>query len=191
MSLNLRRFTVAVFGFDAVVRRVPADGWDAPSPCPGWTARHVVGHQIGVLRNVSRLARQAERDPAEPTDELAIAGDDPAATWAAFADDLFAAIDRPGVLQRVVETPFGTMPIDDFLGAMVIDPLAHTWDLAVATGQPPALDAGLAAEATAVVLAFEAAFRAPGRLGPAVEVSDDADAVTRFVATMGRDPDLA
>ena len=32
--------------FDAVIAAVPADKWDAPSACAGWTVRDVAGHVI-------------------------------------------------------------------------------------------------------------------------------------------------
>ena len=49
MSTNSRNYTKALYGFDAVVQRVPADRWDAPSPCEGWCARDVVAHASGVV----------------------------------------------------------------------------------------------------------------------------------------------
>jgi len=47
MSTNLRNYTKALYGFDAVVQRVPEDRWDADSPCDGWSARDVVTHACG------------------------------------------------------------------------------------------------------------------------------------------------
>jgi hypothetical protein len=41
MSTNLRAYTKAIYAFDAVAQRVPADAWDRPSPCDDWTARQV------------------------------------------------------------------------------------------------------------------------------------------------------
>jgi uncharacterized protein (TIGR03083 family) len=33
-------------GLDAMLAAVPADRWEAPSPCAGWTVRDVAGHLI-------------------------------------------------------------------------------------------------------------------------------------------------
>jgi uncharacterized protein (TIGR03083 family) len=30
----------------AVVDAVPAERWNAPTPCSGWSARHLVGHLV-------------------------------------------------------------------------------------------------------------------------------------------------
>jgi hypothetical protein len=35
MSTNLQNYTKALYGFDAVVQRVPSDRWDADTPCDG------------------------------------------------------------------------------------------------------------------------------------------------------------
>jgi len=35
--------------FDAVLSSVPAERWDAPSMCAGWTLRDVAGHIIWGL----------------------------------------------------------------------------------------------------------------------------------------------
>ena len=68
MSENLRNFTKAIYGMDAVVQRVPVDAWDNGSPCEGWTARDVVGHQAGVLNGVAQIARTGEMAMPVPPD---------------------------------------------------------------------------------------------------------------------------
>ena len=96
MSENLRNFTKALYGMDAVVRRVPEDRWDAPSPCEGWSARDVVAHQVGVLRGLAGTVRSGEMVlPAEPQDRS-----DPLALWHGVRDEVIEALDRPGTLQQ-------------------------------------------------------------------------------------------
>ena len=51
MSGSLRLYTSILFGFEYVVRSVPAIAWDDPSQCEGWTAREVAGHAMGVVNN--------------------------------------------------------------------------------------------------------------------------------------------
>ena len=43
--------------FAAKIDAVPADKWDAPSPCEGWTARDVVKH---VAETPSMIFQMAE-----------------------------------------------------------------------------------------------------------------------------------
>ena len=54
-----------------------------------------------------------------------------------------------GALDTQIKTPFGEMPVDTFLGILVLDALTHTWDLARATGLDDNLDPEL------VSIAFE------------------------------------
>ncbi len=142
MSENLRTYTKALYTLDAVARRVPAEAWDAPSCCEGWTAREVAGHAAWVVANVGAAAG-ANPAPA-PQAEADVAGDDPAAIIAAAVQTTLAGLDQQGILQRVVPTPFGEMAIDDFIGALWVDPLTHAFDIADATGIDHGIDAATA-----------------------------------------------
>lgn len=186
MSENLRRYTKALYALDAVAARVPADAWDNQSPCAEWTARQVAGHAAWVAQMVAATAAGTElsRDKTE----LEIAGQDPAATVRTTVDQTLATLDQHGALQKVAATPFGEMPIDAFLGIIFVDTFTHTWDLAQAAGVPHALDSELATQAHATLAPISELLRAPGRFEPALEVSDDADPLTRFIAFTGRQP---
>ena len=186
MSENLRNFTKAVFAVDAVVNRMPAEAWDNQSPCPDWTARQVLGHVIWGLKNLT--ARVDGGGPPPDRDEADLAGPDPAATWGPVRDAALAALDRPGVLQTVIETPFGAMPVDQFLGFFALDPQAHAWDIARSADLDPALPDDLAAIGCAQLATAGELLRGAGALGPPIEVSSDADVVSRFLAISGRDP---
>ena len=179
MSERLRRFTKAVYGFDAVVRRVDPGRWDEPSPCEEWSAGDVVQHQVDVMNMVTTAAGG---DPGVVED------DDPVARWAAARDAVLAALDTQGALQRQAETPFGEMSVDRLVGILAVDPLAHTWDLATATGMDPALDEELCERGTRQLEKAGDVLRGPGLSGPAVEVDPGADAASRFVAMAGRTP---
>ena len=179
MSERLRRFTKAVYGFDAVVRRVDPARWDDPSPCEGWTARDVAQHQVDVMNMVATSAGG---------EAGLVDSDDPVDRWAAARDAVLAALDTQGALQRDAETPFGRMPVDRFVGILAVDPLTHTWDLATATGLDPALDPELCERGAAQLERAGDMIRGPGLYGPPVEVAPDADPATRFVAVTGRTP---
>ncbi|MDP1820746.1 MAG: hypothetical protein Q8K58_12775 [Acidimicrobiales bacterium] len=63
----------------------------------------------------------------------------------------------------------------------------HTWDLARATGQDEALDPEQLQRMVAAMGAMpEEALRADGMFGPPIDVADDADDQTRFLAYVGR-----
>jgi uncharacterized protein (TIGR03086 family) len=186
MSEHLRIYTRALDGFDDVVRLVPAERWDAPSPCEGWTARDVVGHVIGVQRYVETLARgtQATINPWE--DPGSIAGADPPAAWSRLRDDVLEALDHPGVIDRVVDTFRGPEPVDAALAWNVVDTLAHTWDLARAAGIDLELDPELVEHALAETASISQPLRDAGWFGTEAETPPDATPTQRFLAVCGR-----
>ena len=184
MSANLRNFTRSVYGFDAVVRRVPATAWANPSPCEGWTAAHVVAHQIGVLDGVARAARGD--DIGRPGDAVDLP--DPAAAWAACRNPLLEALDHDGALQRSGKYWFGEMSVDTFIGIVQWDPLAHAWDLAVAAGLEPVADDELAESSLTTIGAMADMLRKWKLIGDPVDIAADRPATDRFLALVGRDP---
>jgi uncharacterized protein (TIGR03086 family) len=184
MSTNLQNYTKALYGFDAVVQRVPSDRWDADTPCDGWCARDVVTHAAGVIDAVAEMARTGEVAMPEMPD----ADDDPVGLWNASLKSLLEALDQPGVIGKVGNYWFGESTIDDVLAFTTWDPLGHSWDLAKATG----LDAHASNDvAEAMIASIEPnaeMMRSMGLMGQPVEVPSDADAMTRFLGLIGRDP---
>jgi uncharacterized protein (TIGR03086 family) len=184
MSANLRRFTRAVYGMDAVVRRVPDGGWDGESPCEGWTARQVVGHQVGVLNGVADFARGGAVHLPETPEDLG----DPAGLWGRCRDDVLEALDHEGALQRHDDYWFGPMTIDELLGVVQWDPLTHAWDLARATGQQHVPDHELAESSIATIQPMAATLRKWRLIGDPVDVPAGATPMDRFLGLVGRDP---
>ncbi len=68
------------------------------------------------------------------------------------------------------------------------DVFMHTWDLARATGQDDTLDPDLCATMLAGMEPIEDVMRGSGQYGQRVEVPADADAQTRLLGFIGRDP---
>lgn len=185
MTVNLRNFTRSVYGFDAVVRRVPADAWSNPSPCDGWTAAHVVAHQIGVLDGVARAARG--EDIGLPGEAVQLG--DPVAAWAACRDSVLEALDAKGGLERSGKYWFGEMSVDTFVGIVQWDPLAHAWDISRAAGLDPVPDEELARYSLETIGAMAPMLRKWKLIGEPVELGEgDAPAMDRFLALIGRRP---
>lgn len=69
---------------DALVAPLPADRWADPTPAPGWT----IAHQIGHLLWTDRVALTAVTDEAGFTDVLAAAQADPTGFVDAGAEEL-------------------------------------------------------------------------------------------------------
>ena len=181
MSENLRQFTRGVYAFDAVVQRVPADAWGAGTPCPDWNATELVEHQCAVLNGVAAMAETGEMAPPTPS-----AAAEPVAMWNQCRDRLLAALDTKGALAQEGPFWFKAATIDDVCGAVLWDPVTHAWDLATAVG----VDHGLAddlLEATLATVEPRMEMLAKSeRTAPALDVADDASALERYLAAVGR-----
>jgi uncharacterized protein (TIGR03086 family) len=184
VSVNLRNFTKALYGMDAVVQRVPDGAWDNDSPCVGWTARDVVAHQVGVLDGVAHMARGNDMIRPSPSTDVG----DPVAVWARGRDEVLEALDQPGALQHEGQYWFGPMSIDSLIGIVQWDPLTHTWDLGVATGVEPILDEALAQLSYDRISSMRETLMAMKLIGEAVDVPAEAGIVSRYLGLVGRDP---
>jgi len=163
---------------------VPADGWDKPAPCEGWVARDVVRHMVewmpGFFSGTLDLA-----SPGTPSVD-----EDPAAAWRALTDAIQAALDDPAVAAIECETQAGRHRVDDAIAMFFMgDVLVHTWDLARATGQDERLDPDFCAQMLAGMEPIAEMIYSSGQYGPPVPVPADADAQTRLLGFIGRDPD--
>jgi len=185
MSENVFWFTKALYFMDHITRLAADGGWDRPSPCDGWTARHVVGHVIAIQHYyVSAIdGRPPPMDPMNAPDRHA--GADPAGAWARARDGVLRALDRPGVLDRVVPTIDGERQVDDMIAFNVADTTVHSWDLARAFDVDDTLDPGLVARSLELVEAAGPALSASGVYGSPVPV-DSADGQPRLLAALGR-----
>jgi uncharacterized protein (TIGR03086 family) len=186
MSENLRIWTKALYGFDHVARLAGPDDWDRPSPCDGWTARHVIGHVLAIQRYMESLMRDTPVTMNPMVDPHLNAGDDPYGAWAAARDGILEAADQPGVLHRVVQNWSGPTAVDDMLGFNVADTTIHSWDLARALGVDDRLDPACVARALANVEPVAERLRAGGMFGAPVEIGAGADAQVRLLASTGR-----
>ncbi|MCE2527541.1 MAG: TIGR03086 family protein [Actinomycetia bacterium] len=184
MCEKLRNFIEAVDTFDAVCQKVPPPAWDSDSPCEGWTARQVLGHQCSVLDALSRIARTGEWARPVKVEPPA----DPLARWALTREEVLAALGQPGVMEREDKYWFGRMDMATFVSYVQWDPLTHAWDIGKATGVGVNLPPKLCEVSYRLIGARADWFRETGRIGPAVQVSDDASIVDRYLAMVGRQP---
>lgn len=173
--------------FAAVARGVPADGWAAASPVAGWTARDVVGHLVdwlpGFVAGGSDLAADAVLPPV-PVD------DDTAAAWERRADAVQALLDDATTAGSTFRHPrLPSMSLAEALSRFyTADVLMHTWDLARATGQDPALDEERCRDLFLGMEPLDEMLRSSGQYGPRVAVADDAAWSDRLMGFIGRDP---
>ena len=171
------RYRRACYGFGSVVQQV-GGRWEAPSPCPEWDARgileHVIGfHEVLLLRPLGAKANRPK--------------DDVPGRWAATQLVLFTVLDANWA--HPVALPGGsTLDVAALLPALTTEVLVHTWDLAKAIDLDVDLDQDLCEAALSGAQTNEAALRSSGMFAGPVGLPADADAQSRLVALLGRDP---
>jgi uncharacterized protein (TIGR03086 family) len=158
--------------------------WDVPSPVPEWTAREVVRHLTTWFPGF--LSASGVELPAGPSVD-----DDPVAAWEHQTAAVQALLDDPESAGRTIANPhLGEMTVAGATDMIyTADVFMHTWDLARATGQDDRLDPGFSAALVDGMSGMEEAIRSSGQYGARVPVPDDADAQTRLLGFIGRDPE--
>ena len=122
-----------------LVAGVKPDQWELPTPCTEWNVRQLVDHLVSGHLLFARVLRgepfeQAVAAARSPDDDRL--GDDPAAAYDASARDVLGAFTAPGVLERLVRVPFGTVPGAVARHLRIVECLVHGWDLATALRVP-------------------------------------------------------
>jgi uncharacterized protein (TIGR03086 family) len=158
--------------------------WDAPSPVAGWRARDVVRHLVEWFPGFLAAGASVHLPEGPSVDE------DPVGAWQTQRAAVQALLDDPHTVDRyLVNRHIGELPlaraIDEFYTS---DVFMHTWDLARATGTDDRLDPEECATLLAGMEQMEDVIRASGQYGVRVPVPEDADAQTRLLGFIGRDP---
>ncbi|NRQ32155.1 TIGR03086 family protein [Nonomuraea sp. NN258] len=173
-----------------VVGRVPATGWDLPTPCADWTVtqvlQHAAGDQLGFAAFLTGEPGPEENPfapsgvrPADPVAYLESALARSAAAWAGVS---------PDAGEVAVPVPPNKLPARVGAGACALDAAVHAWDIALATGQPSPLTPQIAAELLAVAREIVEPLRAYGAYAPALAGQDGDDAAAALLRHLGRDP---
>ena len=159
--------------------------WDVSSPVAEWTARDVVRHLTEWLPPFLAAGSDIQLPTGPSVD------DDPVGAWQAHCDAVQALLDDPATADLVLSNRhIGDVPLDRAIDQFyTADVFMHTWDLARATGQDDRLDSGFCADLLAGMEQLEEVIRSSGQYGARVPVKDDADAQTKMLGFIGRDPD--
>ena len=150
----------------------PADAWDAPSPCAGWSVRDVLNHLVAEhlwaphLLRAETLAQVGDRYDGD------VLGADPGAAWRrAMSASLLAWAQAD--LAGQVHTSMGLHDVAEYAHQMLLDLTVHGWDLAAGArtpyeAVPYAVEDGIAYETPLVAQGLKAGIFAPptGYAGP-------------------------
>jgi uncharacterized protein (TIGR03086 family) len=183
-EIQLDRLARSFAAVGELIDAIQPGQWSALTQCMDWTVHRLVEHLVGknlVFAAVLAEKPLPQRGDGMPSDQLAGA-------YRASAAVLLDAFGQPGVLDRTYQGPLGAATGMQRLKIRMYDLLAHGWDLAQALGQPAELPADAAEESLAFARADGRAVRPGGGcFGPARHVADDAPAIVRLVAFLGRD----
>ncbi len=182
----------ALAAIQHLVDGVGPDQWSAPTPCTDWDVRQLLNHVAAGNMIFARLA-SGERPPGPITPEERATdwlGADPVAGFRAAGKSMHDAFLTPGFLESRRQTPMmGEQPGTAVVRMRMNELLIHGWDLAKATGQRHDLPEDLAEDALSAW---------KGRLGDRpregmpfgvpVTIADDAPAIDRLAAFLGRQP---
>ena len=161
-----------------------ATDWDAPAPVPGWRARDVVGHLVdwfpGFLESATGIA--LERGPS-------VAGG-PGHRRGGCTPTPCSGCSTARTRRRRSGTRWsGRCRCRSPSTASTRPTSSCTPGTSPAPpGRTSALDADTCADLLAGMTPIEDLLRSSGQYGPAVPVPPDADAQTRLLGFIGRDP---
>jgi uncharacterized protein (TIGR03086 family) len=174
--------------FERVVRQLPADSWDLPTPSE-ISVRELIEHVVVGNRFTALLLAGVDRDEARAMlagDQL---GDDPVAAVAESARrqaQAFAATP----LEQPVAGPNGSVPAAAYLRFRLVDLVVHAWDLLRAARLDETVDRRIVVGLLEVVephLDDMLAFGAYGA-GPSGTLPVDASPQNRLLDWFGRRP---
>lgn len=185
-----------------VVRHVRPDQLALATPCAGWTLADLLTHMTAQHRGFAAAARGAGADrgiwrPEAYADAVAA---DPAATYAAAAEDALSAFAAAGVAEALFALPeFGpdvTVPGETALGFHFVDYVVHGWDVATTLGQPYRLPAEVITAALPIAMSVpdgeirdDDAFPFARSVKPAETGADFGDDFAQLLRHLGRDVD--
>lgn len=177
----------------AAIRGADPGRYGDPTPCADYAVRDVVNHLAFGFLLAHRSATREPWDPAwSAADRVPFLAGRPEEEWAEASAGQANATARawadPAAWEGESHMGGSTMPAA-LIGAMMTAEFAvHAWDLAVATGQPLDVPAGLGAVVLEGVTAMAPAGREGGWFGAEVPVPPDAPVFVRALAASGRDP---
>ena len=160
--------------------------WAGPTPCTEWNVKQVANHIIGENLWAAELLRGKTIADVGNRLEGDLAGDNPAAAYAASVEAASLACTAPGAMESTCHLSFGDYPGSEYAAQLFMDMLIHGWDIATATGQDARLDPELVAACLPIAEQVTNQFRGAGVFGDNLPIDTQADPQTKLLALVGR-----
>lgn len=167
--------TQAIDQMNTIVEAVPTRSAHAPTPCTEFHVTELIDH-VRVIADRAVAALNGLR----PTQSQ---------TWTDAYRRLRGQLDNVYDGTRIVEFPFGTMPVAAALGVFFGEFVTHSWDLATAIGRHDLLADPLASVALESVR--QRIPRSPREHTPfagVIDIPAEAPVYDQLAGWMGRDP---
>ena len=186
MSRQLEMYLRSVDEFDARMAAVRDLDMDKPTPCSEWNVRDLINHL--VYEDKWAVPLLAGKTIAEVGDQFEgdLVGDDPHLAWKLASEEVKAAAQEPGAMERTVHLSFGDFSGGDYLDQLTADHLVHGWDLAKATSGQENLDPELIEHVYKWAAPIEDVLKGSGAYGEKIETPEGADMQTKLLAVFGR-----
>jgi uncharacterized protein (TIGR03086 family) len=174
--------------FERVVRQLPADSWDRPTPSD-ISVRELIDHVVVGNRFTALLLEGVDRDEARTmiaSDQL---GDDPITAVVQSAQRQARAFTATP-LDQSVAGPNGSVLAAAYLRFRLVDLVVHAWDLLRAAGLDETLDPRIVIDVMNVVEPHLDDMLALGAYGggPSGMLAPDASPQSRLLDRFGRRP---
>ena len=161
------------------------------TPCSEWNVQQLMNHNIKVTGfALGMLQENITVNPDDVSGDLPVEGAENA--FVAGANRILDFL-KSADLSKVIDTPFGPMPLGQIVLFPTMDITIHKWDLAKGTNQDTSIDSGLAevcykvSEGAAEGLRQNAGAGQPS-FGAAVSVPISASIQDKLLGISGRKP---
>jgi uncharacterized protein (TIGR03086 family) len=171
------------------VSGIAAEQWSDPTPCDGWDVRALVNHIVAGNLWAAELASGHSIDEVGGRLDGDVLGDAPLQAYDRSAEMAAAAFEATGALEAPYAVSYGPVPGSVYAGHRFIDVLIHGWDIAVATGQPSALDPQLVEACRQVIAPQLQVLQASGMFGSPAAGGADSDPQAQLLRSLGRHVD--
>lgn len=120
------------------IAAVPADGLDAPTPCSRWNLQELLDHTIESMGMFTDAIADAAGTGTGTGAGPNVRPLGPTAWDRAIAELAVRnrrAWQAPGIMDRTLELPIGTMPASMVVSASALEVVVHGWDISQASGE--------------------------------------------------------
>ena len=157
------------------------------TPCVEWNVQQLILHNIKVAQAVNSGITGSE--PVNPFDVSGpLPGEGAAAAFEDSTATVLGLLKSEGTLDKIVDSPFGKIPVREFIMLPFGDMVIHKWDLATAIGEDVSLDGSLAEACYPKFAAIAEGARKSGAFGPEVQIPISGTIQDKLLGVTGRTP---